>query len=55
LRASHEFLDEQRVSVCAGIIYPKAPVDRDLEAEVERYLNEHALQVVWFTERSPDG
>jgi len=51
LRYVDEFLDEQHVSVCAGIIYPKAPVDADLTAMVEQYLNEHMLQVVWFAER----
>ena len=54
LRYVDEFLDEQHVSVCAGIIYPQAPVDHDLLAQVEQYLNDHALQVVWFAERSPN-
>jgi len=55
LRYVDEFLDEQHVSVCAGIIYPRAPVDSDLTAQVEQYLNEHALQVVWFAERSANA
>jgi hypothetical protein len=42
-----QYLDGDRVSVCAGIIYPIAPREPGLKEEVETYLNDHALQVVW--------
>jgi hypothetical protein len=44
------YLDRERVKVCAGIIYPKPPRQPDVRAEVEEFLNERALQVVWYDE-----
>lgn len=46
-----KYLDEDHVSVCAGIIYPKAPASLEVKIQVESYLNEHALQVVWYADR----
>lgn len=46
-----KYLDEDHVSVCAGIIYPKAPANHEVKIQVESYLNEHALQVVWYADR----
>ena len=43
-----EFVDREGVSVCAGVIYPSAPKESGLKGEVETYLNDYGLQVVWF-------
>lgn len=43
-----KYLDTDRVSVCAGVIYPRAPRSPGLKLRVEDYLNEHGLQVVWY-------
>lgn len=48
LRYVDEYLDEDRVSVCAGIIYPQSPRTPGLKDRVEAYLNDHGLQVVWY-------
>lgn len=46
-----QYLDYDSVSVCAGIIYPSAPVTPGLKSEIETYLNDYFLQVVWFEDR----
>lgn len=51
MRYVDKYLDEDHVSVCAGIIYPKVPANHDVKVEIESYMNEHALQVVWYAER----
>lgn len=43
-----KYLDHDKVSVCAGIIYPRSPRCPGLREEIETYLNDHALQVVWY-------
>lgn len=43
-----KYLDQDGVDVCAGIIYPRSPISPGLKEEVEAYLNDHALQVVWY-------
>ena len=43
-----EFVDGEEVNVCAGVIYPTAPEESGLKEEVETYLNDYGLQVVWF-------
>ena len=48
LRYVDKYLDHDGVSVCAGIIYPRSPHGPGLKEEVETYLNDHALQVVWY-------
>lgn len=48
LRYVDKYLDHDGVNVCAGIIYPRSPHCPGLREEVETYLNEHALQVVWY-------
>jgi hypothetical protein len=50
LRYVDKYLDEDRVSVCAGIIYPAPPADPTVRVLVEEYLNGYALQVVWYDE-----
>jgi hypothetical protein len=50
LRYVDKYLDEDRVSVCAGIIYPAPPADPTVRLLVEEYLNGYALQVVWYDE-----
>lgn len=45
-----KYLDQEKVNVCAGIIYPRPPASAELRAEVEQFLNDNALQVVWFDE-----
>lgn len=51
MRYVEKYLDEDHVSVCAGIIYPKAPTNLEVRIQVESYLNEHALQIVWYADR----
>lgn len=48
LKYVDKYLDQGQVNVCAGIIYPRAPRTPGLKDEVETYLNDHALQVVWY-------
>jgi hypothetical protein len=43
-----KYLDHDQVNVCAGVIYPRFPDTAGLNAQVEQYLNDHALQVVWY-------
>jgi hypothetical protein len=50
LRYVDKYLDDDHISVCAGIVYPKAPSSDAVRIEVESYLNEHALQVVWYAD-----
>lgn len=46
-----KYLKGVGISVCAGIIYPEAPRTPGLREEVEAYLNDRALQVIWYDER----
>jgi hypothetical protein len=48
MRYVEKYLDQDRVSVCGGVIYPTAPRQPGLKDRVEKYLNDHGLQVVWF-------
>ena len=48
LRYVDKYLQHDRISVCAGIVYPKAPSSVYVRSEVERCLNEHGLQVAWY-------
>lgn len=50
LKYVDQYLDGVKVNVCAGIIYPQPPREPGLREEVEEYLNDHALQVVWYDE-----
>jgi hypothetical protein len=43
-----EFLDVAGVDVCPGVIYPSVPLTPGLREDVETYLNDRGLQVVWF-------
>jgi hypothetical protein len=43
-----EYLDVQTVDVCAGIIYPSAPLTPGLKDMVEGHMNDNGLQVVWY-------
>lgn len=45
-----KYLDRDETSVCAGIIYPKAPSKSGLRSVIEKELNDHGLQVVWYDE-----
>ena len=48
------FLDRERVDVCAGVIYPRAPRTPGLRREIEELLNDYGLQVVWYDgQRAP--
>jgi hypothetical protein len=48
LRYVDKYLDHDSVNVCAGVIYPHSPISAGLKERVEQYLNDHALQVVWY-------
>ena len=43
-----KYLDGDKINVCAGVIYPKSPESNDLKNLVEKCLNDHGLQVVWY-------
>ena len=49
-RYIEKYLDEERVDVCPGIIYPQVPRTPGLREEIEKYLNDYGLQVVWYDE-----
>jgi hypothetical protein len=42
------YIDTEHLDVCPGIIYRSAPVTPDLKEEIEEYLNDWGLQVVWY-------
>ena len=44
------YLERDGVDVCAGVIYPRPPAAPEAKAEIEAYLNEYGLQVVWYDE-----
>jgi len=44
------YLDVEKVDVCPGIIYKAPPSTLGLREEIEKYLNEWGLQVVWYEE-----
>ena len=43
-----QMTDVEKVDVCPGVIYPRAPKTAGLQEEVEEYLNDYGLQVVWY-------
>ncbi len=43
-----KFLHDDRLNVCAGIIYPQSPRTEGLREQIEAYLNDWGLQVVWY-------
>jgi len=45
-----EFVDNRRIDVCAGIIYPHAPNSNKLRKRVEDYMIEYGIPVVWYDE-----
>lgn len=47
-RYIEEYLDGDKVNVCAGVIYPREPETPGLKERVESYLNDYGLQVVWY-------
>ena len=51
LKYVDKYLDQDKVNVCAGIIYPRPPRSPGLREKVETYLNDHALQVVWYEDK----
>ena len=42
------YVDGDELDVCAGIIYPTAPTTPRLKEQVEEYLFDYGLQVVWY-------
>jgi hypothetical protein len=48
MRYVDKYLDHDHISVCAGVIYAHSPRTVGLKEKVEKYLNEHGLQVVWY-------
>ncbi len=53
-RYIEKYLDSDRVSVCAGLIYPREPASAALRDYIEQYLNEYWLQVVWYDSPPPN-
>ena len=51
LRYVDKYLDQDCVSVCAGLIYPRSPSTPGLKDLIEQYLNDNALQVVWYDDK----
>lgn len=46
-----KYLDVDKINVCAGIIYPQSPKRFGLKEEIETYLNDCALQVIWYHDK----
>lgn len=44
------YIDLEKVDVCPGIIYKSPPSTPGLRKDIEEYLNERGLQVVWYEE-----
>ena len=45
-----EYLTDSKDIVCASIIYPLPPCTNGLRFEIETYLNDEGIQVVWYDE-----
>jgi hypothetical protein len=45
-----KYLKGENLNVCAGIIYPKAPESTEIRNEVETYMEENAIQLLWWYE-----
>ena len=45
-----EFLEIEKVSVCAAIIYPTPPKLLELQDLIENYFNENSFQLIWYDE-----
>ena len=43
-----QFLLLRDISVCATVIYPKSPALEGIREEVEGYMGEWAIQVMWY-------
>ena len=43
-----KYVDEDRMDVCPGIIYPRAPKSLSIKQEVEKCVNEHCIQIVRY-------
>ena len=44
------YIDVEKVDVCPGIIYQSPPSAPGLREDIEKYLNDWGLQVVWYEE-----
>jgi len=44
------YVDLEKVDVCPGIIYRSPPSTPGLREDIEEYLNQWGLQVVWYEE-----
>jgi len=49
-RYIERYVDLEKVDVCPGIIYKSPPSTPGLREDIEEYLNEWGLQVVWYEE-----
>jgi len=47
-RYLEKYLKIEKLDVCPGIIYPKSPETPGLKEEIEEYLNDYGMQVVWY-------
>lgn len=45
-----KYLDEDKIDVCPGIIYPRAPKSDELKDFIETYLWDYGIPVVWYYE-----
>jgi len=43
-----KYLDNDKIDVCPGIIYPAAPSSNGDRKYIEEYLNSYGIQVVWY-------
>jgi len=50
LKYVDKYLFINEVSVCAAIIYSTPPTSPKLKHEIEKYHNEHSIQVYWYDE-----
>lgn len=43
-----KYLDDEKIDICPGIIYPNVPISNELRECIEEYLNSYSIQVVWY-------
>ena len=43
-----QYLIDRQINVCAAIIYPRSPADPAIRSEIEDFLHQLGLDVVWF-------
>ena len=50
MRHIDKFVEADKLNVCIGIIYPRAPEDGELRQRIETYLLDYGIPAYWFDE-----